>query len=586
MFRRTGVQLKDKWRNLVKFRHISVAESKQLKPKTSGPWSKKHSACASKVISEACSLMSHTLLDLPFIPYQAKPRRPKSKTPTDPPPDPFSTLQPSAAAEEASAELHRPEPSPNDLALVPAANEQEESGGDEDENEGEEGCELEGKRSGRGSKRLFEDKRFGIYDQRRYGLAGGGSGEKRGRGGGSGPSPSSRSTRKQRQRRGGKRQKRGGSIETDTDMDSEEIDASDYDKDEDEEDSQGNARRKKKGGSNNKRKNASQLHGLGNHQSGYEFLALFSEAREAQLHPNGIGSSDKRIVCPCGAAFEDGLSPLVQCQGPCCSWAHSACLLVQAQLDPLRYGWVDLQAYLCDGCKVNHLAHGQGQSARPLPPPPPPLYSQEASVQGEDRAGGSRGRTSRIRKASSRYGGGDFVAEEEEEDATGGTKEGVAKAGAGVGGGGGLIDPLKASTLHLLADHAALSNGGLGGGWRPLGGGAGNNSRLSLSTFEDPKAELSLLLSSSSHSSGHGRPQQGSGLTRVNSLNGLGSFGGLGINGGVISYPGRTASPATAALAAAAAMAMKQHEHVRVLFSLVRNQRSDFRILIFDYTPC
>ena len=34
------------WRNLVKFRHITAEESRTLKPKTSGPWSRKHSACA------------------------------------------------------------------------------------------------------------------------------------------------------------------------------------------------------------------------------------------------------------------------------------------------------------------------------------------------------------------------------------------------------------------------------------------------------------------------------------------------------------------------------------------------------------
>lgn len=41
---RTGVQLKDKWRNLVKFRHIGVEEQKTFKVKSSGPWSKKYSS--------------------------------------------------------------------------------------------------------------------------------------------------------------------------------------------------------------------------------------------------------------------------------------------------------------------------------------------------------------------------------------------------------------------------------------------------------------------------------------------------------------------------------------------------------------
>jgi len=40
------VQLKDKWRNLVKFRHITPDETLTLQPKTSGPWHKKYSAAA------------------------------------------------------------------------------------------------------------------------------------------------------------------------------------------------------------------------------------------------------------------------------------------------------------------------------------------------------------------------------------------------------------------------------------------------------------------------------------------------------------------------------------------------------------
>jgi hypothetical protein len=36
------VQLKDKWRNLVKFRHVAPDETQAQAPKTSGPWHKKH----------------------------------------------------------------------------------------------------------------------------------------------------------------------------------------------------------------------------------------------------------------------------------------------------------------------------------------------------------------------------------------------------------------------------------------------------------------------------------------------------------------------------------------------------------------
>jgi hypothetical protein len=40
------VQLKDKWRNLVKFRHLSQEDAQALQPKTSGPWYRRHLAAA------------------------------------------------------------------------------------------------------------------------------------------------------------------------------------------------------------------------------------------------------------------------------------------------------------------------------------------------------------------------------------------------------------------------------------------------------------------------------------------------------------------------------------------------------------
>jgi hypothetical protein len=39
---RSGVQLKDKWRNLVKFKHVTHADIQALQRRTSGPWSKKY----------------------------------------------------------------------------------------------------------------------------------------------------------------------------------------------------------------------------------------------------------------------------------------------------------------------------------------------------------------------------------------------------------------------------------------------------------------------------------------------------------------------------------------------------------------
>lgn len=41
---RSGVQLKDKWRNLLKFRHISAEEAEKIQHRATGPWSKKPSA--------------------------------------------------------------------------------------------------------------------------------------------------------------------------------------------------------------------------------------------------------------------------------------------------------------------------------------------------------------------------------------------------------------------------------------------------------------------------------------------------------------------------------------------------------------
>lgn len=38
---RSGVQLKDKWRNLVKFRKVDDKELRNLPRRLSGPWSKK-----------------------------------------------------------------------------------------------------------------------------------------------------------------------------------------------------------------------------------------------------------------------------------------------------------------------------------------------------------------------------------------------------------------------------------------------------------------------------------------------------------------------------------------------------------------
>lgn len=43
---RSGVQLKDKWRNLVKFRHLSQEDAQALQPKTSGPWYRRQALAA------------------------------------------------------------------------------------------------------------------------------------------------------------------------------------------------------------------------------------------------------------------------------------------------------------------------------------------------------------------------------------------------------------------------------------------------------------------------------------------------------------------------------------------------------------
>ncbi|GIL85986.1 hypothetical protein Vretifemale_14258 [Volvox reticuliferus] len=55
---RTGVQLKDKWRNLVKFRHIDPDEQRTYKPKTQGPWSKKYKRDRTQGLSGTASPVS------------------------------------------------------------------------------------------------------------------------------------------------------------------------------------------------------------------------------------------------------------------------------------------------------------------------------------------------------------------------------------------------------------------------------------------------------------------------------------------------------------------------------------------------
>lgn len=145
---RTGVQLKDKWRNLVKFRHIGIEESKTYKPKHSGPWCKKYQAaaldsersnCSSPPNnSESCKLSPQTSESFPDVKKEEVVGLPETVN---------QRLPRRSAARKVLADY--------------------DTGSDLEEKSPSEGsrCLLSAKRKRR---KASEDRRFGIYDQRRY----------------------------------------------------------------------------------------------------------------------------------------------------------------------------------------------------------------------------------------------------------------------------------------------------------------------------------------------------------------------------------------------------------------------------------
>lgn len=150
---RTGVQLKDKWRNLVKFRHISVDESKTYKPKHSGPWSKKYLAAAQESERSNCS----------------SPERPGADCKTSP-----EVSECIAVVKKEEPETESPQLLSQRMTRRPAAKKvlaDYDTGSDFEEKTPSEGsrCLVLYRRKRR---KLHEDRRFGIYDQRRYSAPG------------------------------------------------------------------------------------------------------------------------------------------------------------------------------------------------------------------------------------------------------------------------------------------------------------------------------------------------------------------------------------------------------------------------------
>eukprot|EP00775_Hariotina_reticulata_P003914 gene3914-4168_t len=193
LLHRTGVQLKDKWRNLVKFRHITPDETLALQPKTSGPWHKKYSAAvaaasAGQRLSGGGGAAEGAEPEAPAAAApsaaasagaagsagtagRARQRQPAAMTDTDEDELPATELEDDLPKRKSSRSVKRR----NFVELEDVA---------EDDDSWEIGCESESRGPG-GRKRQRssgtggaaglgpnEDRRFGIYDRRRYGHSG------------------------------------------------------------------------------------------------------------------------------------------------------------------------------------------------------------------------------------------------------------------------------------------------------------------------------------------------------------------------------------------------------------------------------
>ncbi|KAG1667355.1 hypothetical protein FOA52_001415 [Chlamydomonas sp. UWO 241] len=602
--KRSGVQLKDKWRNLVKFRHITPEVARTLKPKTSGPWSKKHSAAAWRGGAGIKSEGDEELHAATLLALEAAPAAPAAGEPKRSSRRPVAKSRALDDYVETLSELDEMAGDGGDGAVPDEMEGVADAGGDGTgleltlvvvKAEGYDGADPGGAcgagapvSPGAGARkrkrRLGEDRRFGIYDQRRYGEGGAGGGA-----GGSGGGGGARLSRPRAKRM------------------SED--------DETDEDDGGYA--SGRGGGGSKRSGGGGGRGRSKSCGG--------GGAGDDLEPNeggGGGGDGSGVNCVCGVTFDDGWL-MTECEG-CAEWAHVECLTRMnnvMQPGTVRY---DLDHYHCVACQLSGLA------SHPLPPPPPLMntapnhYSHHphafthttahgavgggygggyggggdgggggsgAGPSGSGRASpavGPGGRSRRVRKANMRYKGEFLSAPLEDfdghlggggrrsDDGSGCSQHsskssrdktneastlllGLAKAGsdpslhaaagaAGVGG-MGVLGGLGAGAWGgvlggsgMMGASAAKGRGPRGGILGPKGGPGGGDD------FSGPGDQLELFLS-------NGRSSSRCGMRAASHLAPAIAAQDLARN-----HPGRTASPATAALAAAAAMAMKQHE--------------------------
>ncbi|KAJ9521088.1 hypothetical protein QJQ45_022817, partial [Haematococcus lacustris] len=349
---RSGVQLKDKFRNLVKFRHISVEESKKLKPKGSGPWSRKYSSTgpASRERSPG---------------YNATGCQPSGL-------DEHSSLEPLAsthethehaeallALERASAPpgpgmaclgppLMLPYTSP--LALPPPLSSLAPYDTLSEDDPGGRGL----SRSQRKRRRSQENTRFGIYDQRRYnadgvectGMYGGPDDGRWGR---------SRSGRRGR--------REGESDDTMTEESSEEYMGAENTTADTEDEFDGNG--------------ALRMQSLPANGPRRERSTRAAAKKQKELLQKELRHlrDEYRVRCPCGVREDDG-AMMIECEG-CKDWAHVDCLQHQMIYSPETHVY-DFSNYWCFECQQERNLKQQAAAAAALQPlclPPLPAMN-------------------------------------------------------------------------------------------------------------------------------------------------------------------------------------------------------------------
>ncbi|GBF88113.1 hypothetical protein Rsub_00825 [Raphidocelis subcapitata] len=338
---RSGVQLKDKWRNLVKFRHLTQEDTQTLQPKTSGPWHRRQLAAAAGGAFDGD-------LGTRLVPFS----RPLLRAPSvgadgaasgDQGEGPFADADPLPVRKSERSGRRR---TYRDLAALSGSEaepgEEDEEGEDDDDEaaavldeEGlSSGSDAEAARSRRKRRRggdgAREDRRFGIYDRRRYNAANAAliaaSAEGRRRSGGGGAAP--------RRRAGsvGREESTGSGAASDRTVDA------------------AGRRPRRRGGEARRRGGGGEARGGG--ASGDE----------------GAYGEDC-VACPCGANADDG-ELMIECEA-CRTWAHVACLRTQMEAHEIASPigtapLYNMDAYLCVPCQAASAAE---HAAAPLGAP-------------------------------------------------------------------------------------------------------------------------------------------------------------------------------------------------------------------------